>query len=89
MLSTLIFKNGSKDYQVKKGPDCQDIAEFKDEQRKYNVLSHGNNHKFSTVYTLYLCDSEEVQKTILSRPHPDRVDAFFEGIINDLIVKNI
>ena len=66
-----------------------ELTEFKDEQRKYNVLSYGNNHKLSTVYTLYLCDSKEVQDTILSRPHPDRVDAFFEGIINDLIIKKI
>ena len=89
MLSTLVFENGSKDYQVRKGPDCDNLAEFKDQQRKFNVLSYGNNHKLSTVYTLYLCDSEEVQKTILSREHPDRVDAFFEGIVNDVIVKNV
>jgi hypothetical protein len=89
MLTTLIFKNGSSDYQVKKGPDCQDIAEFKDEQKKYSVLSYGNNHTLSTVYTLYLCDSKDVQDTILSREHPERIDAFFEGIVSDLIVKNI
>jgi len=89
MLSTLVFENGSKDYQVRKGPDCGDLGEFKDQQRKFNVLSYGNNHKLSTVYTLYLCDNKDVQETILSRPHPERVDAFFEGIVNDVIIKNV
>lgn len=88
MLYTLIFEN-STDMIVRKGPDCQDLEEFKDEQRKYNVLSKGNNPKISSVYTLYLCDSEEIQSTILSMESMDRIDAFFDNIINDLIVKNV
>lgn len=88
MLATLIFEN-STDMTVRKGPDCQDLEEFKDEQRKYNVLSKGNNPKISAVYTLYLCDSQEVQSNILSMESMDRVDAFFDNIINDLIIKNV
>lgn len=88
MIATLIFEN-STDMTVRKGPDCQDLEEFKDEQRKYNVLSKGNNPKISTVYTLYLCDSQEVQSNILSMEPMDRVDAFFDNIINDLIIKNV
>lgn len=88
MLATLILEN-SLDMTVRKGPDCQDLEEFKDEQRKYNVLSKGNNPKISAVYTLYLCDSQEVQSNILSMESMDRVDAFFDNIINDLIIKNV
>lgn len=88
MLATLILEN-STDMTVRKGPDCQDLEEFKDEQRKYNVLSKGNNPKISAVYTLYLCDSQEVQSNILSMESMDRVDTFFDNIINDLIIKNV
>jgi len=88
MLYTLILEN-SKDMTVRKGPDCQNLEEFKDEQRKYNVLSKGNNPKISAVYTLYLCDSQEIQSNILSMESMDRVDAFFDNIINDLIIKNV